>query len=135
MRNSSLHDLRDMLNEELDKFAKKGELDRSSLDMVDKLTHSVKSIDTILAMDEYSEDNGYSRDGRSYHGNSYDGYSMARGRGRYARRDSRGRYSNDGYSRDDGREEMVRQLRDMMEDAPDERIRQAIHKAIKEVEN
>jgi hypothetical protein len=30
---------------------------------------------------------------------------------------------------------MVRQLRDMMEDAPDERIRQAIHKAIKEVEN
>ena len=60
---------------------------------------------------------------------------MARGRGRYARRDSRGRYANDGYSRDDGREEMVRQLRDMMEDAPDERIRQAIHKAIKEVEN
>ena len=37
MRNSSLHDLRDMLSEELDKFAKKGELDRSSLDMVDKL--------------------------------------------------------------------------------------------------
>jgi hypothetical protein len=66
-----MYELREMLCAELDKVAKKGELSAGSLDVVDKLTHSIKSIDTIMAM-----------------GGDYSGRS-------YAKRDSMGRYSRD----------------------------------------
>lgn len=89
-----MEELREMLCEELDKITKKGELSAGSLDVVDKLTHSIKSIDTIIAM----EDAGYSSDDYSMRGNSY-----ARGRGSNARRDSMGRYSSDNYSMRGGR--------------------------------
>lgn len=89
-----MYELREMLCEELDKITKKGELSAGSLDVVDKLTHSIKSIDTIIAM----EDAGYSSDDYSMRGNSY-----ARGRGSNAKRDSMGRYSSDNYSMRGGR--------------------------------
>ena len=90
-----MEELRDMLCEELDKITKKGELSAGSLDVVDKITHSIKSIDTIMAMNGYS--NGYSN------------------RNSYARRrDSMGRYSRDyGYSRDDEIQILKDQLREM----------------------
>lgn len=91
---AKMEELREMLCEELDKITKKGELSAGSLDVIDKLTHSIKSIDTIIAM----EDAGYSSDDYSMRGNSY-----ARGRGSNARRDSMGRYSSDNYSMRDGR--------------------------------
>lgn len=78
-----MEELKEMLCEELDKITKKGELSAGMLDVVDKLTHSIKSIDTIMAMAE-AEGEG--------------GYSGARGRGRNARRDSMGRYSREGGS-------------------------------------
>jgi hypothetical protein len=91
---AKMEELREMLCEELDKITKKGELSAGSLDVVDKLTHSIKSIDTIIAM----EDAGYSSDDYTMRGNSY-----ARGRGSNARRDSMGRYSSDNYSMRGGR--------------------------------
>jgi hypothetical protein len=91
---AKMEELREMLCEELDKITKKGELSAGSLDVVDKLTHSIKSIDTIIAM----EDAGYSSDDYSMRGNSY-----ARGRGSNARRDSMGRYSSENYSMRGGR--------------------------------
>lgn len=89
-----MYELREMLCEELDKITKKGELSAGSLDVVDKLTHSIKSIDTIIAMEEA----GYSGEDYAMRGNSY-----ARGRGSNARRDSMGRYSSDNYSMRGGR--------------------------------
>lgn len=77
-----MEELKEMLCEELDKITKKGERSAGSLDVIDKLTHSIKSIETIMAMSDYSGDN----------------YSYARGRGSNANRDSRGRYSSDDYS-------------------------------------
>lgn len=91
---AKMEELKEMLCEELDKITKKGELSAGSLDVVDKLTHSIKSIDTIIAM----EDAGYSSDDYTMRGNSY-----ARGRGSNARRDSMGRYSSDNYSMRGGR--------------------------------
>lgn len=134
-----MEQLRDLLCEELDKVAEKKELTRDSLDIVNKLTHSIKNIDTIMAMEEsgYSED--YYEDGSSY----------ARGRGRNAKRDSRGRYSRDnsyegsrssyarrgysrGYSQD--KEDMISQLEDMMNSASDDSQREAIRKALEQME-
>ena len=99
-----MEDLKEMLCEELRDIAQKGELTTSTLDIVDKLTHSVKSIDTILAMEGY--------------GSSYK-------RGRSA---TTGRYisMSPGYSRDDLKDK----LEDMAENAPDEHTRQEIHRLI-----
>ena len=118
-------ELYEMLCDELDKIASKGELTAGSLDTIDKLTHSIKSLATIMAM----EDSGYSNEGgyNSYpSGNSYarngrggnrGGYSRARG---YTRR----------YSMDGGKEHIMEQLEDIMEDAPGAKTRKAIEKAI-----
>lgn len=106
---AKMEELREMLCEELDKITKKGELSAGSLDVIDKLTHSIKSIDTIIAM----EDAGYSGGG----------YSYARGRGSNARRDSMGRYSSDNYSMRGGRsgerysyDDEMNNLREQLED-------------------
>ena len=130
MAHDSLDRLRDMLMREVEKIAEKNDLNENSLIQVDKLTHSIKSIDTILAM----RDAGYSED----YGGSYGGNSYAR---RYARRDNRGRYSReDGYarrggyySREDGKEDMMHQLREMMENAPDEITRQSIQRTMNDL--
>ena len=117
-----MYELRDMLMEELEKCTDKGELSAGSLDIVDKLTRSIKSIDTILAM----EDAGYSNDDYSYRG-----YSYARGR-RNARRDSMGRYSRRGYSRDN--RELIDQLHDLEMSITDENTKRMIQKFIMQAE-
>ena len=133
-----LYELRDMLMDELDNITSKGELTAGSLDTVDKLTHSIKSIDTICAMEE-TKDYSYN-DGNSYARSYNDGNSYARGRGSNAKRDNRGRYSRRGYSRTyggysgDNKEELVDNLRELMDTATDEKSRMAIHKAIKQLE-
>ena len=106
-----MEELRDMLCEELEEVTRKGELSAGSLDVVDKLTHSIKSIDTILAMQ----------------GN---GYSSARGR----RRDSMGRYSRTPYMYDDKYSMLVSELHELMESAPDEKTRMEFKKFIHKME-
>jgi hypothetical protein len=136
--------IKKMLCKELDEYAMKQKLTGGDLDMIWKLTDTVKNLDKISMLEEseggYSEARGGMR-GRSYmHGSSYDDdmmYSERRGRGRYAKRDSMGRYSSeDGssyddysetrmdrrYSRDDAKDHMMNKLGSMMEDAdPNER--------------
>ena len=116
-----MEELKDMLVDELDEVTAKGKLTAGDLDTVDKLTHSIKSIDTILAMDGYSND--YRYDG---------GMSYAR------KRDSLGRYSREnrnGYSRgySYGKESMIQELRELMNDAETEKEREAIGRCIDEM--
>ena len=137
--------LKDMLCEELESITKKGELTAGSLETVDKLTHSIKSLETIMAMhgydnggsQTYSYDNGNSMRGSG--GSSYAGYddemSNARGRGRNARRDSMGRYSSRGYSYDGAKDEMIENIRDLMEDAPDEKTKREFQRFLNKLEN
>lgn len=122
MNSSKLYDLKEKLCKELEEYSEKELTTPSSLDVVDKLCHAIKNLDKII--DKY-ENREYSN---SYHMPYYDGsYS----RGRNVRRDSMGRYSG-GYSRDEG---MIMELRDLMEDAPDERIRMKFQKFINEMQN
>jgi len=107
----TMHHLKEMLEDELDKVVDKGVVSRDALDVIDKLTHSIKSIDTIIAM----EDAGY----------SYGDYSDARGRGRNAKRDSMGRYSRGRYSYDD---DSMSTLEHMMSNATDPHEREMIQK-------
>ena len=121
-----LYDLKEILCDELKEYGKKGELSTGSLDVVDKLSHALKSVETIIAMEE--ADGGNSGNyGRSYP--YYRGTSYARGR-MNARRDSMGRYSReDGYSGD-----VAEQLRDIMDDAPNEHVRQEIQRLVTKIE-
>lgn len=126
-----------------------GKVTSADMEYIDKLTHSLKSIKTSIAMMEaedmdeggsydggsYRMRGGYSREGRDYRG-SYEGGSYARGRGPYANRDSMGRYAS-GYSRDgySMHGDMVDELRELMNDAPDEQTRQEMQNLIRKIEN
>ena len=111
---------------------------REEIDSVYKLMDIVKDRMKIECMEkELDEDDEYMRG--SYRGSYDDGMSYARGR-MNAKRDSRGRYSRDGY-RDsydgmmrgysrDGKEEYKEQLREMMDSAPDEQTRMSIKRMI-----
>ena len=144
-----MEELREMLCEELDNMAGK-EITTGSLEIIDKLTHSIKSIDTIMAMEEAGYSEEYSRRGSyrggSYRDGAYDGSyedgsyeeggrsrrgSYARGRGRNARRDSRGRYSRR-YSR--AEDMMQEKLEDMMEETDDPKVKHALQKALTQME-
>ena len=123
-----LEEMYETLSRELKKANDKidgGDITAGDMSYIDEITHSLKSIKTIMAMmdSEYSNDE-YSREGYS-RGNSY---------ARRRRRDSMGRYSSDrrGYSRDDN---MISELRGLMEDAPDERTRQEFQRLISKMEN
>ena len=151
-----MHDLKDLLCAELEDYAengkKSGKMSMVDLESIHKLTDTVKNILKIDMLEEesgYSEDGAYMGEGRIY-GTSYDdgmrrgvGYSYARGRGRYAKRDSMGRYSRDdgymrrdgrgirdGYSRDDGKAYMMEQLEDMMEDAEKPAEKEALRRCM-----
>lgn len=128
-------ELKEMLCNELENIAKKGELTAGSLETVDKLTHSIKSIETIMAMNEYADDYSYENrpNGNMSTRNYRGGHSYARGRGRNARRDSMGRYSN-GYSYDDAKADMIDQIRDIMQDAPDEQTKKEFQRFVSKLE-
>ena len=146
-----MHDLKDLLCAELEDYAdkgkKSGKMSMGDLDRIHKLTDTVKNIlkiDLLESEEGYSEDGHYMGEGRIY-GTSYDdgmrrgvGYSYARGRGRYAKRDSMGRYSRDdgymrrdgGYSREDGKAYMIDRLEDMMDDAEKPAEKEALRRCM-----
>lgn len=130
-----IYELKEQLMKELEEYGKKGEMSTGSLEVVDKLAHTIKNlckiIETAEDEGEYSMADGRSyRDGRMYEGNIMRSY--ARGRGRNAKRDSMGRYSSAGYSY--GNEDMVEQLESLMMDAP-ENIKSDIKRLISKVES
>lgn len=139
--------LKEMLMKELEEFGSKGELTAGSLETIDKLAHAVKNLCKVIEAyedEEYSERGGYSRYSRegeqggsyrnSYRGDRYSrnyggGSSYARGRGRNAPRDSMGRYSGAADP-----EDLVDQLEQLKQDAPNEQIKQGIEKLVNQVE-
>lgn len=132
-------EIKSMLCKELEQIVKKGELSAGSLETVDKILNSIKNAHKIIMYEEY-EDSDYSRaDGME--GN----YSMRNrdSMGRYARRGQggrneyayRGRYSRGGYSYDDGKEEKIDMLREVMNEANSEEEKRIINKLIRRMEN
>ena len=111
----NLYDLREMLCEELDEYnrdAKNG-LNERVLDTVHKLTDTIKNIDKIMMLEDGD--------------NSRAGEWEADMRGNYGRTENYNRgnsYANRGrhyvrghYSHGDGREKMISDIENMMQDA------------------
>ena len=132
-----LYDLKEKLCEELEDFARKQEMGAGDLEVIHKLTDTIKNIDKICMLEEeggYSQEGG--QGGSTYgRGSSYAnrGQHWVRGHysrdGRSPRRDSRGRYS-----RDDGRSEMMEHLEMAMDSANDE-DRETIKRFLRQLEN
>ena len=134
----ALYELKDKLQDELDEIARKPEMGAGDLELVHKLTDTIKNIDKICALEE---DGGYSEAG-DYEGASYGRGSSYANRGKhYVRghysRDGRGGYSRDGrmggYSRRDSKEAMMEQAQEMMDNATTERERDAIRRFMSEL--
>ena len=129
-----LYELKEKLCRELKKYSSE-DVTTSSLEVVDKLSHAIKNIDKIIEKYEEEDNSSYGYEpnyrANSGRGNRYNSNSYSRGRGRNARRDSMGRYSADGYSRNS---ELANELRDLMMDAPDEQTRQEYQKIISKLE-
>lgn len=131
-----IYELKEMLMKELEGYGSKGELSAGSLDIIDKLAHTIKNLCKII---ESAEEEEYSMMGGSYEGNNMGMFrgginrSYARGRGRNVKRDSMGRYSSEGrrysreggYSRADEMEDMVESIRGMMKELPQDVQRDA----------
>lgn len=132
-----LYELKEKLMDHLESYSKK-EMTGSNLEIVDKLTHTIKNLCKIIEDAEESEGESYAMRGSyarggqdgSYRGGRYSGRGMSyadrRGRGSDARRDSMGRYSS--------AHGMVQDLRDLMEDAPDQQTRMEFEKFIRKME-
>ena len=137
----SLNKIKEMLCDALDEYAKKGELTAGSLEAIDKLTHSLKSVETILAMNEYEEDGGasYAGPGGNMGGNNASGRrGRSRTTGRYVSREGgysgRRGYSREGMSYDGARDELVSHVEELMDMAKDEPTRQMIERFKRELE-
>lgn len=124
--------LKEKLWEELDEIARKQDMGAGDLEVIHKLTDTIKNLDKICMLEEGGE--GYSSANRGQHyvrGHySRDG-GMGRGmdpRGYSTRRDSRGRYS-----RDDGRSEMMEHLEAALDSAT-EQDREDIRRFMRKLE-
>lgn len=114
-----LYDLKEKLIKELEDYAENGKFSKDDVESIKYISSAIDHIDNICEREEggYSENMmGGTSYGRGYN-SSYRGSSYARGRGSNARRDSMGRYSNDGYSM--ANDDMISELRGMMETAPE----------------
>lgn len=133
-----LHKLCDKAMDSIAESMKKLEKDPERLNAddakyLDHLAHLVKSVKTVIAMEDYSD--GYSGEGGwNYNkpymtGGNYYGTSGAR-----RMRDSIGRYtSRDGYSRDASRQKMVDKLYTLLDDTMSDGERHAINECIEKI--
>lgn len=142
-----LYELKEKLNRELEEIAEKPELGAGDLELIHKLTDTIKNIDKICALEEqggYSEAGDY--EGGSYGGGSYANRGKHYVRGHYSRDGGMGRSgdsrnggyssrrgSRGGYSRGDGAEEMKEHIRMAIESAP-EGYREEIQGFLRELE-
>lgn len=155
-----LEELKETLGKELEKFAKQGDVSVNTLEKIHKLADTYKDLCKIALYEEtpmedgasyrrgrgrnakrdsmgrYSREDGYSEEGGSYPGTSYeDGMSYTRGdqmdRGR-GNRDGRMSYDGD-YSRHDAKDWMMTQLGEMMEGAS-QKDREALKQCMRAIE-
>ena len=132
-----MHELKEKLCDELEENARKPEMGAGDLEIIHKLTDTIKNLDKIgMLEDGYSQAGDWEIEGRAYNrGNSY-----AR-----RKRDSMGRYSRDGrmirggyrdgrmYSRAEAKDDIMEKIEDMMDDA-DPKEKEILRRAMDQLE-
>lgn len=144
MNNKMLYELCETLTRELEDVFKKvsqSGMNSTMLEYIDKLTHSLKSVKTIIAMEEskggnYGNNDGYGTYNRYYaNPNSADygsggysdgGYGEGDGYGRRGR-DSMGRYTSGG--------DLAQELQKLIGQAPTPQIRMDMEHLAQKINN
>ena len=135
-----MYELKEKLCDELEEIARKPEMGAGDLEIVHKLTDTIKNIDKIEIM---KENGGYSQAGDWEMRGTYD-----RGSSYRRKRDSMGRYARDGrddgysgrmmpdriYSRADAKEHMMDELEEAMAVATTDREKDIIKRAMDQLE-
>lgn len=123
--------LKEKLCEELSRYNNR-ELSSASLDTINKIAHTIKCLNKIEESEEGNSSyrGSYNSSRNSSRGSSYDEAESGAGYASYRRRDSMGRYSRDGYSRDG----VIDHLYAMMEQAHTEKEKNEIRRAIEAME-
>lgn len=160
MKEKTMRDGKMMLCEEIDKIIEKGKLSIGDLEILHKLSDTLKNMLKIETLEgeeeEYSErrdsrgrysregggsyaragGGGYSRgEGYDESGNSYARRGEHYVRAHYSREGGMGgggRETRAGYSREDGKDRMMHELGELMEDADDEQ-RRILERAMMEI--
>lgn len=128
MGKRKFEELKYRLCDELTDLAERDRWSAKDVELIDRLTHSIKSLMTYLNMEDEDE--------RDYSSRSY-----ARGRynSRYYRDDRSyddGKYYDDGYrgrSYDDGMELMTHELEELMAKTTDADVKEAIKKTMNQL--
>lgn len=125
-----LYELKEKLMRELEDYSENGKFSKEDVEVIKYITSAIDHICNIM---EDADEEGYSGDmmrmgGRLYADGRRGNRSYARGRGGDARRDSRGRYSSEGYSY-----EFKADLGELMRDAPNERVKMKLREVMQEV--
>lgn len=120
---------KEMLEHALEDVANKGEITSSNLDIIHKLVSSIKSLDTIEAMEKSSyENNSFdSRPSRNYN-YGYDYENRGGDRSNARRRDSMGRYSREGE-----KNEIIAEMHELKNRVSDPETKHKIEKMIEEL--
>lgn len=122
----NLHKMKELLERELDGYCKRGELSAGSLDVIHKITDTIKNIDKIMMLEGGGE---YSRGGgRPILYDNWDSYAGPRAGTHYVAGYYR-REDGDGYTREDGRDVMRRRIHEMMDGASD-KDREALRRCL-----
>lgn len=130
----------DTMKEYEDKVARGGDLSSKDVECLKDLAKTKMAILTNEAMES---EGGYSKrysrdgdmDGRTSHGRMYYGGGSYPRYYSYAKRDSMGRYSRDGYSYADAKQDMIEELKGLAKKAPDEKTRQELEHFANEMES
>lgn len=128
-----LTELKDKLTRELEDYADNGKFSEKDVESIKYMTSAIDHLCNIIEDEEDEYSGGMMNDDMDGRYSRRGGMSYARGRGSNARRDSRGRYSSRMYSGDNSM--MLQELRELKEDAPDERTRMEFEKFIKKMES
>lgn len=154
MSMQTYYDLKKMLCKELDEMTYKGNgriENVEDLKILDMLTHSLKSLETVIAMNEsqYSGESGHYPMSIPMMGNwnrSFENGGMSNrnggGRSNAQRRNAMGQFSRGNSfgdnsmrrSRDDAEAEMIEELRGLMESARDNETRMKFQRFIMDLE-
>ena len=154
----TLHELHDILESEIKKVTRKGDITPAELEAMYKAVDIIKDITTIEAMKKAEED----EDGvwRSWHGNSYDEMPMHKDGAHSNRyyppymhtydatadgmheasnargRDAKGRYTSRDmrYSRAEAKDKMIEKLERMMDSTTSAKDREVIRSCIEDLE-
>lgn len=144
----SLHDLQEILDEQIKKVTRKGDITPPELEAMYKAVDIIKDITTIEAMQNAEKDT--TRRGNSYGDNDmpvhstryyphymyYDNTPNNDGMSNAQERDAKGRYTSRGmrYSRAEAKDKMVEKLEKMLDSTTSAKDREIIRTCIEDLE-